>query len=103
MGEIVIDTDLEPLRLQFRGVQVEKIEPVVRLLQRQVAGMPMVERRESRPRLDKTKIGETFARRPLLARAARDRIDLSGVEGFQLVRPFRGLDLDRPVAEAEVR
>ena len=103
MREIVIDTDLEPLRLQFRGVQVEKIEPVVRLLQRQVTGMTVIKRRERQPRVDEIEIGQAFARRLLLRRAARDRIDLSGVEGFDPVGPFRAINFDRPVAEAEMR
>ena len=65
--------------------------------------MTVIKRRERRPRLDKIEIGQAFARRLLLRRAARDRIDLSGVEGFHPVGPFRALDFDRPVAEAEMR
>ena len=55
-----------------------------------------------RRRGDETQIGQALARLLLLRLAALDRVDLSGVECFQPAPPFRRVDFDRAVAEAEL-
>jgi hypothetical protein len=44
MGEVVADLDLETLRPQLSRLQVEKVEPVVGIAERQIAGMVGVKR-----------------------------------------------------------